>query len=217
MQAAVDTGGAERFDGIVERDVDCVDVEVGRVVEHPGKVGGVDEVPAVLRWCRALAVDAAHGRRVVGQRGDLLEAQGEAPVVPVVVDVVQGVAGLVHRLVEAYLVGRAALVLAFGDVERTQEQFAGEFERSATEREPVQVTVEPRIRRLDGAVHDVEGQVGPELEATPDGRVASSRSMRMRMRNSTGSGRGFFAATDAEVAARTRGGMAMVGSVPNRR
>ena len=92
----------------------------------------------------------------------------------IVVRVVHDVPGLAKGLVEPDVgCGDATVVgdLAFLDVERAQEQLAGPVERTAAEREAMEVGVGPVESSLQHLMDDVERQVRAQVQPTPD-RVA---------------------------------------------
>jgi hypothetical protein len=106
---------------------------------------------------------------------DLLELESVAPVVAEVVGVVQDLAALGQRLVEADLDLGGALVLAFLDVERIEEELGVAIPDRGAEGEPVQVAVVPTKQQLDQVMHLVEHQGARQLDPPPDRRLGPGR------------------------------------------
>jgi len=107
----------------------------------------------------------------LARRPHLLQPESQLPVVAVVVDITQYVARFLQRFVEPYGGRSHSAFVPVLDVERTQEELALLVERPTAEGEPVQVVVGPAEGRLQHLVDDVERDVGPDLEPTPDGWV----------------------------------------------
>ena len=146
---------------------------MGRVVEHFGQALGVGHPAAVIRRCCAPAVEDDRGGAVGAGLLDLLEAQRQLPGVPVVVDVLQDVAGFLQGLIETHLCGGFAVLLALLDVPRAEEQLAVRVEGATAEGEPVQMRISPREGGLQCLVDDVESQVRAQFQSAPDRRLGS--------------------------------------------
>lgn len=86
--------------GIQQPGVEFGGVEEFEVVEVLGQGFSVSHPPAVLRWSGARAVDHQRGRIARKHRQDPLQADGEVPVIAVVVDIAEDVARLLEDLVQ---------------------------------------------------------------------------------------------------------------------
>lgn len=164
--------GPDRGDGLSEARL----IENGGVLTLPGQVLVVDPAATVLRWSGAPARDVGGGRHVCGvarrEGQDLLQTQHVLPVIAVVVEIYQFVAGLLQHLVEAHVGGRYAVPLTL--LVGTEEHLRCTVERTAAEREAVQVGVPPIEGHLDHLMDDVEGEVGAQVEPAPDRRASTS-------------------------------------------
>jgi len=127
-QARVDACLAQHEVRIAEALVDPFRIEQRGVGEHLGEAVGIDQMPAVFRRRGARTVnDNRCGTVILGGK-NVFETQRQLPVVAVIVEVVQDIAGLTEGFVESSLGGRRA-VFAFGpllvvQVVRAQEQLA---------------------------------------------------------------------------------------------
>src|SRR5699024_854128 len=96
------------------------------------------------------------------------QRQGEVPVIAVIVEVVEPVAGLLERFIQAHLLLRGALPFPFLRVEGAQEPVHVRAERVAPEREGMQVVIPPVEGRLDDGVHLIQREVGAHVQLPPD-------------------------------------------------